>query len=61
VAGIVAALNPRPVLLEKFVDGRNIIAHHASWRASSRLVVRDTERPPELVSWLTSQFPHEAK
>jgi dienelactone hydrolase len=61
VAGIVAALNPRPVLLEKFVDGRNIIARHASWKASSRLVVHETGTPAELTSWLASQFALGAK
>jgi len=61
VAGIVAAVNSRPVLLEKFVDGRNRIARHAPWKASSRLVVRETEQPPGLATWLARQFAYRAK
>jgi len=61
VAGIVAALNSRPVLLEKFVDGRNKVARHAPWKASSRLVVRETEQSPGLATWLAGQFAHGAK
>jgi hypothetical protein len=61
VPDIVAALNARPVLLERFVDGRNKIARHASWKASSNLVSRETEKPPGLVSWLASQLAHGTK
>src|SRR5712692_55034 len=61
VADMVAAQNSRPVLLERFVDGRNKVARNASWKASSRLVVRETEGPPGLASWLASQCPHAAK
>jgi hypothetical protein len=61
LADIVAALNSRPVLLEAFVDGRNKIARHASWKASSRLFVREAEGPPEIAPWIVSQYAHGAK
>lgn len=61
VADIVAALNARPVLLERFVDGRNRIARHASWKASSKLVVREAEVSEGLTAWLASQFAHGTK
>jgi hypothetical protein len=54
-------VNSRPMLLEKFVDGRNKIARHAPGKASSRLVVRETEQPPGLATWLAGQFAHGAK
>jgi hypothetical protein len=56
VPDIVAALIARPVLLERFVDGRNKIARHALWKASSNLVFRETEKPAGLVSWLAGQL-----
>ena len=61
VAEIVAALNARPVQLESFVDGRNRIARHASWKVSPSLVVRETAREPGLASWLAAQLAHGAK
>jgi len=60
-ADIVAALDARPVLLESFVDGRNRIARNALWKASPRLIVRQTGGPPEIASWLASQYTHGAR
>ena len=55
IADIVAAQSWRPVLLERFVDGRNKIARHAAWKASPRLLVRESENPLGIASWLAGQ------
>ena len=64
VADIAAALAPRPLLVESFVDGRNRVAPQAelqerfaqvfqSYRAiSSRLRVRTESQEPILTRWL---------
>ena len=62
IADIVAALSVRPVLLERFVDGRNIPARNARLQAefarvlktSPRLVVRQASTDPALPAWLAS-------
>ena len=60
IADIVAALSVRPVLLERFVDGRNIPTRNARLQAefarvlkpSPRLVVRQAPTDPALPAWL---------
>jgi hypothetical protein len=62
-ADIVAAQGSRPVLLERFVDGRNRAANDARLHAefqtalkvSGRLVVREAPGEPGLASWLSEQ------
>jgi hypothetical protein len=60
VAEIVAALASRPLLLERFVDGRNRVVRGArlqsefapALKASPQLVIRDTPGDPSLPAWL---------
>jgi hypothetical protein len=62
VADIVAAQKSRPVLLERFVNGRNKIARKArlesefagALKSAPNVVVRDTAGDPSLSSWLVS-------
>jgi hypothetical protein len=63
VVDIVAAQKSRPVLLERFVDGRNKVARKArleselagALKSSPDLVVRDTAGEPAFASWLVNQ------
>jgi len=70
IGDIVAALGPRAVLLEGFVDGRNRRLTESEmksklWQgfstaesAPSRLTVREDSTPAELTIWLERQFSH---
>jgi len=63
VADIVAALGSRPVLLERFVDGRNRVVRSArlqsefegAMKASQRLLVREASGEPLLARWIAGQ------
>jgi dienelactone hydrolase len=63
VSDIVAAQNSRPVLLEGFVDGRNILAGNArlqsefgaALKTSTGLITRPAAGEPALASWLASR------
>ena len=46
VSDIIAAQAPRPVLLEKCVDGRNRVDHHPDLHSSPGLIVRDAPARP---------------
>ena len=60
VADLVAALGPRPVLLERFVDGRNKVVRDtrlksefaAALKAAPQLVIRDSAGDLALPAWL---------
>jgi dienelactone hydrolase len=55
ISDIVAAQAPRPVLLEKYVDGRNRVDHHPDLRTAPGLIVRDAPATPELAAWLSAE------
>jgi dienelactone hydrolase len=68
VADIAAALSPRPLLIESFVDGRNRVVREAelherfaqvfqSYReAPSQLRIRSQEQEPGLAEWLAQKL-----
>jgi hypothetical protein len=68
VADIGAALAPRPLLIENFVDGRNRVMPEAGLRdrfaqvfqaysgAPSRLQVRSESRQPDVAHWLAKEL-----
>lgn len=55
IVDIVAAQKSRPVLLERFVDGRNKLARKARLDSSPNLIVRDNAGEPTLTSWLVKR------
>ncbi len=69
VPDIVAAQSSRPVLLEGFVDGRNILAKDArlqsefgaALKASTGLITRPATEEPTLASWLANRFTQKEK
>lgn len=69
IPDIVAAQSARPVLLEGFVDGRNVLAGNArlqsefaaALNASTGLIARPSAGEPALASWLASRFTRERK
>jgi len=54
IADIAEAQVPRPILLEKSVDGRNLIDRHPRLVSTSRVVVRDSAGTPDLPTWLST-------
>jgi len=68
VADIAAALSPRPLLIESFVDGRNRVVEEAGLRerfaqafqsygeALSQLRVRSESQEPSLTRWLAQEL-----
>jgi cephalosporin-C deacetylase-like acetyl esterase len=68
VADVAAALAPRPLLLEGLVDGRNQMLAEAELRdrmagvrqsysaSASNLLIRSTEKAPDLAHWLVGQL-----
>lgn len=55
VSDIIDAQMPKPVLLERSVDGRNRLDHHRHLHPTARLLVRDSPASPELATWLSTQ------
>jgi len=55
ISDIVEAQGSRPILFERFVDGRNRVAWNQALKASPLLTVRESSQDPDLASWLASQ------
>jgi hypothetical protein len=55
IPAVIDAQSSRPVLLERFVDGRNRVAHNQALKLSPHLVMRETAGDPDLATWLATQ------